>query len=150
MHPSRLGMYFIGAWIVGASVAKADSSPNNQLIWHGFLTTGAAATDSRDAYLTDQKYTQRPSVIGESRLGLNLQVAPDPKWRLAAQLVAQSAKGEDAVKADWYFATYLPFEGLKIKMGRQILPLWMISEYIDVGRAYPWVRPPQEVYALNP
>ena len=150
MHSIRLTTFAAGALIFGASVAKSDTPVNNQMTWHGFFTTGAAATDSRDTYLDGPRLTQRTSLTSESRLGLNMQVAPDPKWRLAGQLLAQTVSGEDTVKADWYFATYLPFEGLKIKLGRQILPIWMISEYIDVGRAYPWVRPPQEVYALNP
>jgi hypothetical protein len=29
-------------------------------------------------------------------------------------------------------------------------PVYLISDYIEVGYAYPWIRPPQEVYRVNP
>ena len=34
--------------------------------------------------------------------------------------------------------------------GKVKLTTFLISDYIEVGYAYPWIRPPQEVYSANP
>ena len=36
---------------------------------------------------------------------------------------------------------------LRVRAGRLRLPLYAASRYVYVGAAYPWVRPPEEVYA---
>jgi hypothetical protein len=52
--------------------------------------------------------------------------------------------------ADWLFLTYRPSEALAIRAGRQIAPVFLYSEQIDVGFTYLWARLPYEVYGFYP
>jgi predicted porin len=54
------------------------------------------------------------------------------------------------VKADWAFASYKLNNNVSVRAGRVRLPLYLASEYVEVGYAYPWVRPPAEVYRVAP
>ena len=52
--------------------------------------------------------------------------------------------------AEWAYATYKITDDLGLRMGKYKGSFYMVSDYQDVGYAYPWVRPPQEVYSTNP
>ena len=54
------------------------------------------------------------------------------------------------MKADWAFVSYRAADPLTIRGGKLKLTTFLVSDYIEVGYAYPWIRPPQEVYYANP
>jgi hypothetical protein len=114
--------------------------------WRGFLTTGASFTDSKTSY--QGRITRKARVSEETYLGLNLSKELSPEWRVAAQILARGNQADSAAKVDWAFVTYEPNSTWNLSLGRQKIPMWMVSAYIDVGRAYPWVIPPEEVYSL--
>lgn len=62
-----------------------------------------------------------------------------------AQLVA---KGVDDFEPefDWYYVTYQATEHLRIMAGRRNIPMYYFSEFSEVGYAYPWMRPPSNLY----
>jgi hypothetical protein len=62
-----------------------------------------------------------------------------------AQLVA---KGVDDFEPefDWYYVTYQASENLRIMAGRRNIPMYYFSEFSEVGYAYPWMRPPSNLY----
>jgi len=39
---------------------------------------------------------------------------------------------------------------VRVRVGKLNLQTFLLSDYIEVGNLYPWVRPPEEVYGLNP
>ena len=41
-------------------------------------------------------------------------------------------------------------EQISVRAGKIKFPTFLISDYYEVGYAYPWIRPPQEVYSSNP
>lgn len=118
----------------------------------GFLTTGATRGDHKNAL--NNEIDKKVNYLYDTKLGLNFSSTITNHWFAAAQLLAKKWVGENEedfkVKADWIFANYRPTESLSIKVGKQKLPLWLISEYLDVGLLYPWIRPPLEVYTLGP
>ena len=65
--------------------------------------------------------------------------------RITAQLVA---KGTDDFEPefDWYYLTYQASENLTLMAGRRNIPMYYFSEYSEVGFAYPWMRPPSNLY----
>ena len=62
-----------------------------------------------------------------------------------AQLVA---KGVDDFQPefDWYYLTYNATDNLSIMAGRRTIPMYYYSEFSEVGYAYPWMRPPSNLY----
>jgi hypothetical protein len=52
--------------------------------------------------------------------------------------------------ADWAFVNYRVNEQFSARGGKIKFPTFLISDYYEVGYAYPWIRPPQEVYSSNP
>ncbi|OUS24412.1 hypothetical protein A9Q99_24700 [Gammaproteobacteria bacterium 45_16_T64] len=57
---------------------------------------------------------------------------------------------ESQAEVDWAFLEYEVFPGLTFRGGRLRVPGFMMSEYREVGYAYPWVQPPLEVYGVTP
>lgn len=128
--------------ILGPTLAYAAEP----LEWQGFLTTGLALSDSDTPYLLGINKKARFSE--ETFVGLNLSKKVSSEWRIAAQLIARAAQADSALKADWAFVSYEPNNTFSATLGKQKIPLWMMSSYLDIGRAYPWVIPPEEVYTL--
>lgn len=64
---------------------------------------------------------------------------------VTAQLVA---KGVDDFKPefDWYYVTYQANEDWTFMAGRRNIPMYYFSEFAEVGYAYPWMRPPSNLY----
>ena len=58
------------------------------------------------------------------------------------------AKGEDdyEVEAELAYLTYAIDDSWDIRAGRLRVPFFYYSDFLDVGIAYPWIRPPEEVY----
>jgi hypothetical protein len=65
-----------------------------------------------------------------------------------AQVLARGDKDFDAELA-WAYANMRLGDAFTLKAGRQRLGLFRYSDYLDVGYAYPWVRPPVSVYNLG-
>lgn len=62
------------------------------------------------------------------------------------------AKGEDDWSLDvtWAYVKHRFDSGLTMRAGRLGVPLYIYSDFIDVGYAYPWARTPVNVYGLMP
>ena len=58
--------------------------------------------------------------------------------------------GEDQVhpQTTWAYLRWRPNEHWETRLGRIRQPLFLITEEFDVGYAWPWVRPPVELYGL--
>lgn len=64
------------------------------------------------------------------------------------QITAKGGNGFD-MEAEWAFLRFRVNDKLSVRGGRMRLPWYMYSESIEVGYAYPWVRPPVEVYITS-
>lgn len=131
---------------IGLGGLVAPRAKAADMEWRGFLSTGTAFTDSKISY--QQGIKRKAQVAEETFLGLNLSKDLNSEWRVAAQILARASQADSAAKVDWAFVTYEPNSTWNLTLGRQKIPMWMVSAYLDVGRAYPWVVPPEEVYTL--
>jgi hypothetical protein len=55
-----------------------------------------------------------------------------------------------AARTEWLFLGYRVDNQTRIRVGKLRLPAYMLSEKLEVGHAYPWVRPPVEMYGQLP
>ena len=109
-----------------------------------FMNIGAAKTNASEAYL--DRISDNIE-WGDSGLGINLSSKLSRDLSAQAQLFSHDAN--DGVIGDWYFIRYRVSPGTVLKLGKLKYPGNMYSEVPDVGHAYLWVRPVQELYGHN-
>jgi len=105
---------------------------------------------TRDEILTADfydvgQYTNDITFKAESIFALQATMDLSSDLRVTAQLVA---KGVDdfTPEFDWYYLTYHVNENLTLMAGRRNIPMYYFSEFSEVGYAYPWMRPPSNLY----
>ena len=150
----------IGALLVTmlmAGAVHAQSSEQSPLRINGFGTLGVASSAAPDGWRFRRDAAQYPQARSttfdtDSRLGLQAHYELDPKLELASQVVLKrrlpGAKPLDSV--EWLFASYRPTGNLTVRVGRTNPDLFLLSDYRNVGVAYPWVRPNTDFYAALP
>lgn len=116
----------------------------------GFGSAGVAILDeagvgyvSNSGEGIDDKLTYIDSIAG---LQFDFQV--NEQLSFTTQLVGRTQANDFSIGADWAYLSWQATENLTIRGGRMRMPLYMLSDYLDVGYVYPWARPPQEAYNL--
>ncbi|THF65368.1 hypothetical protein [Pseudothauera rhizosphaerae] len=121
----------------------------------GFATVGALVTDRSDVWA----YRSGFNKPGRNRLdfGTDTLVGVQGSLRVgqASDFTVQAVSSETPhgdydPRIAWAFWRYNVNAALTLRAGRLRAPFFMLSDSLNVNYAYPWVRPPQEVYGLNP
>lgn len=120
----------------------------------GFGTFGGVVTDEDDAqFRTDLRQPRgadRTLDLGvDSRLGLQANVTFNDTFSLVGQ-VLESRRDTYRPALEWLYGQANLPAGFTLKLGRMVLPTFMVSESRSVGYAQHWLRAPQEVYAQYP
>jgi hypothetical protein len=91
------------------------------------------------------QYDNDLSFTPESILAVQGVVDLSAQFKVTAQLVA---KGVDDFEPefDWFYLTYQASDNLTLMAGRRNIPMYYFSEFSEVGYAYPWMRPPSNLY----
>ncbi|WP_233520587.1 putative porin [Flocculibacter collagenilyticus] len=97
--------------------------------------------DFYDVGQYDNDFSFKP----ESVFGLQFRADLGESLAVTAQLVA---KGTDDFEPefDWFYLTYQATDDLTLMAGRRNIPMYYFSEFSEIGYAYPWVRPPSNLY----
>lgn len=141
------------ALVVSATV-KADDYPNWS--FKGFGTIGLARSDSNTlGFYRDRTQTRSVKksfeVAADSRLGLQLDVDINDFWHITAQYIVRDHAGNFFEQnLEWAFLKWNPGDGYEIRAGRMGTDAFLLSDYRNVGYAYPWIRPPHDFYANIP
>jgi hypothetical protein len=134
---------------LAACVAWADGITTSV---NGFGTVGGSFTsDGNYAYIhsaTEFAGASNSLDVGlDSRIGVQAVVSFDPQWSVTAQEVAKLRGSTNFDPGtEWLFAQYQPNSSLKMRLGRVELPVFLLSDSINVGYAAPWFRAPNNVY----
>jgi hypothetical protein len=117
-----------------------------------FATTSASSDNPTDiSYYNALANTDTVDFDTRSNhVGVQLYSALTDKVSVTLALTAQGGQSGYEVKPEWAYGTYQFNQDWGLRMGRFKGPFYMVSDYRDVGYAYPWVRPPEEVYSTNP
>ena len=94
----------------------------------------------------------------DSRIGVQGVADFGSGFSVTGQLLGQrlridkkAAEGDEFdIGAEWLFAQYSPSRQLDFRVGRVVLPAFMVSDSRNVSYAQPWLRAPLEVYAVMP
>jgi len=87
----------------------------------------------------------------DSILGLQASHSLDRGFDLTAQVILREDQtGHVEPRLAWAFLRMSPLANLEVRLGRMRAPFFMFSESLWINYANTWVRPPTEVYGLNP
>ncbi len=145
----------LGAGLLGGMSLSASAAGTDNISFSGFLTAGATYASQPVLAGTSDVLSDGSigSVVGfeaDSRFGLQVSAQINPQVSVTGQMLAKSRESNYALSTDWAYVKYRASNNLNVRTGRVKLPSFLISDYNEVGYAYPWVRPPQEMYSANP
>lgn len=121
----------------------------------GFMTVGAAInndTKNKNTYLGslgDRGITNDPSFETDTRFGLQISSDVADNMSVVAQLLGTGVDQNFNAVVEWAYIDYKMNDYASIHAGKIKQPVYLVNDYIEVGYAYPWIRPPSEVYYLN-
>ncbi len=142
------------AAIIAAHTASVCAA-NDTLTVSGFGTLGAVVTHSDDLQFrrvgVEAPSTKSVDFAPDSVMGVQTNFRLGDSAEAVLQVVSrESPKNNYLPRASLAFLSYSPSPESTLRMGRLRLPIFMLSDSIDINYAHPWVRPPVEVYGLSP
>ena len=115
----------------------------------GFLSAGFATHD-----LEDSKYLDTISddirFDNDSKFGLQISADIAENMQAVAQVLGSGSDENFDLDVEWAYIDWRISDSISLRGGKVKEPVFLISDYLEVGYAYPWIRPPQEVYKNNP
>ncbi|MCA0935038.1 hypothetical protein LCL85_05705 [Vibrio alginolyticus] len=127
----------LAASAFGANAASLDGPSIS-----GFGSVGVGKSDNNIGYA---KYTdEKVDWEQETLAGLQFDFQINDKAKFVTQIVANSRYDYEP-KIEMAYASY-DFDHFTARAGKLRLPLFFYSDYIDLGYAYPMIRPSQETY----
>lgn len=130
----------IALGMTGPLVQAADIN------FSGFLSVGGGFVDDEESPGYNG-YNEEDLTFDRNLLGLQVTGQVNEKLSATAQLIARS-ENDYEVNAEWAYLTWQATDSIKVRAGRLRTPFYMYSDFLDVGYAYAWIRPPSEVYYL--
>ncbi|MDR3419504.1 MAG: hypothetical protein P4L83_25270 [Nevskia sp.] len=133
-----------------ACLAPAQAYDFNSVRINGFgQVVGGSTLDNNRQYPTNSvplyAYDADPKFGEESLFALQVSAPLTDKLTATAQIVSH---GNDNFKTtfEWAYVNYQFNSDWSAKLGRQRVPFFYFSDYLEVGVAYPWLRTPTAVY----
>jgi hypothetical protein len=143
----RLHAIFLGSALMVSFAARAELS------WNGFGSAFYGQALNRQLLPPGFDNT-RPNFTAFSLMGLNLGASIAEGFDFAAQLVAL---GDPVGVADsfglisqWAYVNYKPTHQTSLRLGRQLFPPLLASEYVRIGYLLPFRQIPNNVFNLLP
>lgn len=139
-----------------SGAAHGQSMPGFK--FSGFGTLAATHSDERNAdFVTHISqpngagHTDRTSFKPDSKIGVQADIQFTDKLSGVVQLVSQhNWDNSFTPEIEWANVKYQATPDLAVRLGRIAMPFFMYSDTRLVGYAQPWVRPPVEVYMVQP
>ncbi len=137
-----------------AMAAALTASPASAIQFDGFLTTGVAWHDDKNdnryiGSLGDRGIKNDASFETDTRFGLQISSDIAENMSVVSQILGTGVDGNFDAIIEWAYVDYKPTDWLSIRTGKIKQPVYLVNDYVEVGYAYPWIRPPVEVYYLN-
>lgn len=132
--------------------ARAEQPAVDRLSLSGYGTIGVARSNSDVAQFV--RYNQSSGVTDHVNTGLDTNLGLQASYRVnddvsatAQVLTRKFASERYGTDLAWAFIKYKANDDLGVRLGRVALPVFMMSEYQNVGYASTMMRPPIEMYS---
>jgi hypothetical protein len=159
----KLAQYALGTVlypiaIFAAAAGTPDEPAASMFTFGGFGTLGVVHSDQPLADFTSSSaeaqgagHTRAWSAAVDSLLAAQVGVQLTPQLSAVLQLVSeQNADSSFSPHVEWAYVKYQFTPDFSVRVGRTNLDEFLLTDSRNVGFAYPWVRPPIEVYNLVP
>jgi hypothetical protein len=147
-----LRWFFLLLLVLGCAAALRCEAEQSQLSAFGTLAysrTNSAAADYRLAPSYQFAAGEQWTSVLDSRLGVHGQLGISDNLRVVGQvLLRRNSNDEVQWTAPWAYLHWQPDPQYELLLGRFRHSLFMITDEIDVGYAWPWSRPPVDLYSL--
>ncbi|MYM70799.1 porin [Duganella sp. FT109W] len=138
-----------------AMQAHAGAMDDGNLSISGFGTVGVAKSNTDDVKFA--RYNQADGVGDSTRIGLDTNLGLQATYKIndwlsgTAQVLTRKAT-EHSFTTDltWAFLKARINDEVSVRVGRVVVPTFLISDYQNVGYANTMMRPPIEMYSQNP
>ncbi|THB67743.1 MAG: hypothetical protein D6B27_03970 [Gammaproteobacteria bacterium] len=119
---------------------------NDNYSINGFLSIGGIY-NSAESNFDETLKADKLDLSFANILGIQAKYRISEKLGLTGQLVSRGGDNDDYdIDLNWGFISYEYSPNISFKIGRIIAPLFLTSDYIDVGHAYPTPTPVKELY----
>jgi hypothetical protein len=141
-HSKIIGIAALLSVLAPHSFASSDLSDRVEFSGFGRLIGGYLDENSAnyDGYSDDLSFSQ------QSLFALQTDVTITETLSMSAQLLAHSSEKRES-GIEWLYLSYEPSQNWRFKLGKLRTPFFRYSDVIDVGFAYPWILPPQQIYS---
>ena len=135
--------FYATTLMTSSSIVNADP-----ISIRGFASAGFVTGDTQFDYISASDSISESSTFGaDNTIGLQVNAQINDKTEFTSQLLAKGTVDAYNLDAHWGYISYSASPSLTLRAGRLVLPIAAMSEYVDVGYAIPWVRPPTEIYS---
>lgn len=114
---------------------------------NGFASI-VAGQDTDDKGFVNSPYSNEIDFKAESKFALQISADLSQGLSATAQIIARGSNDFNA-EFEWAYLSYELNDNHTIRAGKLRLPFYKYSDYLDVGYAYPWIRPPRAMYSLT-
>ncbi len=128
---------------LGAVVFAANAYAQVRINGFGQVVAGSVAEDN--ALYPELSYDSDVDFSEESLLAVQVSADLSDRVEVVGQVLARGREDFD-VELAWAYAKVRLGKGWSTKIGRQRTGFYRYSDYLDVGFAYSWIRPPVAVY----
>lgn len=147
-------MYKKSNILAAAVAAFVTSSSAYAVQFDGFLTAGASWHDDKNknryiGSLGDRGVINDASFETDTRFGLQVSSDIAEDMSAVAQILGTGVDGNFDAVVEWAYIDYELNKWASVRSGKIKQPVYLVNDYVEVGYAYPWIRPPVEVYYLN-
>ena len=137
--------------VIGASLT---GSPTYAIEFDGFLTAGFAVHNQEQTSGEKVTYldeiTDDITFLQDSKFGLQMTADVAENMQVVSQILASAEDDNYKMDIEWAYLDYSMNSATSFRIGRIKQPVFLISDYLEVGYAYPWIRPPVEPYSNMP
>lgn len=151
---NRMNRHALAIAMLCCAPAYAATQFGESVTLTGFGTIGATTTNSDEAqYRVDIRQgrgADKGIDLGvDSKLGIQANAKFNETFSAVGQILV-SRRLSGSASMEWLYGQAKLPAGFDVKLGRMVLPTFMLSDSRNVGFAVHWLRAPQEVYALYP
>lgn len=148
----RAAVALAAAWVGTTGMAATPFGDRVTLTGFGTLGVVKADTDQAQyrAELTQGRGASDDWDVGvDSKLGLQANATLTENVSIVGQMLV-SRRLEHPAALEWLYGSARLPAGFELKLGRMVLPTFMVSDSRNVGYTAHWLRAPQEVYGTYP
>lgn len=127
------------------TVCVSPISALAEINFKGFASAGGGIFSEDDFIYDDVSDSINTDLFTKFALQVNATI--NESTTFTGQLVARGSQ-DYQLEAEWAYVTINISDNLDFRAGRLRAPFFLYSDFLDVGYAYQWVRPPSEVYRV--